>query len=229
MATDNPKNVTIRGRLSFPRFTHKEAVAANKKSNFVEADEANVKPEFNLLIEQAQLDKLKNHIRDVFIPYVQEQYSKDPKNKDALPPKVVKQILDKLDDEDWDGVPNLLIKSLSDKNRESAPECVASVKLVGSKGADITLKARVEGENQLAVPDPDILTYPALVPLSQSVFTPYAGAFFAATINLYAYFQSANANGIAGGANVAVYLGNLEGERFGGGTDVDEDDIFLDD
>ena len=33
MATVNPKNVTIRGRLSFPRFTHKEAVANALKSN----------------------------------------------------------------------------------------------------------------------------------------------------------------------------------------------------
>jgi hypothetical protein len=229
MANDNPKNVTIYGRLSFPAFTHKEAVAKNKKSNFVAADEADVKPEFNLLIEQSQLDKLRDHLRNVFLPYVQEQYAKDPKTKDALDPKVVKRILDKLESEDWEGTPILPIKVLSEKNAESAPETVASVKVVGSKGVDITLKASVYSEDQLAVPDPDILTYPVLKNLSETVFSMYAGAYVAATLNLFAYFSSASVNGISAGANVAVYRGNMEGARFGGGVDVDEEDIFLDD
>jgi len=229
MADKSPKTITIYGRLSFPRFTHAEAVAANKKSNFPAANEADVKPEFNLLIEQGQFEKLRDHIRDVFIPYAQEQYAKDPKSKDALDPKVVKKILQKLDDEDWDGAPILPFKSISEKNAEAAPEAVASVKVVGSKGQDITLKATVYDESQLAVPDPDILTYPVLKNLKETVFNMYAGAYVAATLNLYAYFSSAAVNGISAGANAAVYRGNLEGERFGGGTDIDEEDIFLDD
>ena len=226
--TPNPKNVTIRGRLSFPRFSHREAVAANQKSNFPEADPNDVAPEFNLLIEQAQLDKLKDHIRDVFLPYVEEQFTKKEK-RDALDPKVVKKILAKLDADDYEAVaPHLPMKEISKKNAEAAPECVASVKIVGRKGADITLKARVENEQQLLVPDPDILNYPVLKPLAETVFQMYAGAYVAATLNLYAFFQSASVNGISAGANTAVYLGNLEGERFGGGVEVNEDDIFLD-
>ena len=192
----NPKNVTIYGRLSFPRFTHAEAVAANKKSSFIAADESTVKPEFNLLIEQGQLDKLRDHLRDVFIPYVEAQYAKGPKEKDALDPKTVKKILQKLTDEDWDGSPILPIKTISEKNAESAPEAVAGVKLVGSKGSDISLKATVYSEDQLAIPDPDILTYPVLRNLKDTVFTMYAGAYVAATINLFAYFSSASVNGI---------------------------------
>ena len=227
--TPNPKNVTIRGRLSFPRFSHREAVASNQKSNFPKADPNDVAPEFNLLIEQAQLDKLKDHIRDVFLPYVEEQFAKKEK-RDALDPKVVKKILAKLDADDYEAVaPHLPMKEISEKNAEAAPECVASVKIVGSKGADITLKARVENEQQLLVPDPDLLTYPVLKPLNETVFQMYAGAYVAATLNLYAFFQSASVNGISAGANTAVYLGNLEGERFGGGVEVNEDDIFLDD
>ena len=227
MADKNPKQVTIKGRLSFPRFTHKEAVAANDKSKFKKADPNEVSSEFNLLIEQDQLDKLKDHILNVMIPYVEEQNAKKEK-RDSLSPKLIQKIKDKIAAEDWDGSPFLPMKPVSEKNAESAPEAVASVKVTGPKGADITLKARVEDESQLVIPDPDILSWPTIVPIDKSVFSPYAGAYFAATLNLFAFESSSTINGISAGANTAVYLGNLEGARFGGGVDVDEDDIFLD-
>jgi len=224
----SPKTVTIRGRLSFPRFTHAEAVAANKKSKFPKAKEEDVSSEFNLLVEQEQLDKLKDHIRNVFVPYVEENYAKDPKSKDSLDPKTVKKLLDKLDNDDWDGAPFLPIKSISEKNQEAAPEAVASIKITGPKGADVSLKAAVYDEGQLLVPDGDILSYPVIKPIGQTVFQMYAGAYVAATMNLFAFFSSTTVNGVSAGANTAVYLGNIEGERFGGGSDIDEDAIFMD-
>jgi hypothetical protein len=227
MADKNPKQVTIKGRLSFPRFTHKEAVAANDKSKFKKADPNEVSSEFNLLIEQDQLDKLKDHILNVFLPYVEEQVAKKEK-RDTLSAKLIQKIKDKIAQEDWDGSPFLPMKPVSEKNAEAAPEAAASVKVTGPKGADITLKARVEDESQLVIPDPDILTWPTIVALDKSVFQPYAGAYFAATLNLFAFESSSTINGISAGANTAVYLGNLEGARFGGGVDVDEDDIFMD-
>ena len=228
MASQNPKNVTIKGRLSFPRFTHKEAVAANDRSKFKKPDPNEVAPEFNLLIEQDQLDKLKDHIVNVFLPYVEQQVANKEK-RDALNPKLIQKIKDKIDAEDWDGSPFLPMKPVSEKNAEAAPESVASVKITGSKGSDITLKARVENEDQLVIPDPDILSWPTIVPLEKSVFQMYPGAYVAATLNLFAFESSSTINGISAGANTAVYLGNLEGERFGGGVDLDEADIFLDD
>lgn len=232
----SPKNVTVFGRLSFPAFTHKEAVAKALKSSIAQiaqkaaATPEEISPEFNLLLEQAQLDKLRTHILDVFIPYVQANYAKDPKSRDSLDPKVVKKIQDKLASEDWDGVPFLPFKTISEKNQEAAPEAVVSIKLNGSKGQDIALKATVYNEDQMAIPDPDILSYPVVKDLKQTVFSMYAGAYVAATINLYAFYTSAGVNGISGGANAAVYRGNLEASRFGGGgQDIDEDDIFLDD
>lgn len=227
MVDKNPKQLTIKGRLSFPRFTHKEAVAANDKSKFKKADPNDVSSEFNLLIEQDQLDKIKDHIINVFLPYVKEQNAKKEK-RDALNPKLIQKIEDKIKAEDWDGSPFLPMKPVSEKNAESAPEAVASVKITGPKGADVTLKARVEGEEQLVIPDPDILSWPTIVPLDKSIFTMYAGAYVAATLNLFAFESSSTVNGISAGANTAVYLGNLEGARFGGGTDVDEDEIFMD-
>jgi hypothetical protein len=227
MVDKNPKQLTIKGRLSFPRFTHKEAVAANEKSKFKKADPNEVSPEFNLLIEQDQLDKLKDHILNVFLPYVEQQAAKGEK-RDVLNPKLIQKIKDKISAEDWDGSPFLPMKPISEKNAEAAPECVASVKISGQKGSDITLKARVENEQQLVIPDPDILTWPTILPLDKTVFQMYAGAFVAATINLFAFESSSTINGISAGATVAVYLGNLEGGRFGGGVEVDEDDIFMD-
>ena len=227
MASQNPKTVTVKGRLSFPRFTHKEAVAANDRSKFKKPDPSEVAPEFNLLIEQDQLDKLKDHILNVFLPYVEQQVANKEK-RDTLNPKIIQKIKDKIDTEDWDGSPFLPMKPVSEKNAEVAPESVASVKIIGTKGGDITLKARVENESQLVIPDPDILSWPTIVPLEKSVFQMYPGAYVAATLNLFAFESSSTINGISASANTAVYLGNLEGERFGGGVDLDEDDIFMD-
>jgi hypothetical protein len=227
MVSKNPKQLTIKGRLSFPRFTHKEAVLGNSKSKFPKTDPNEVASEFNLLIEQDQVDKILTHLTNEFLPYVKEQVAKGEK-KDALSAKIISKIEAKIAAGDWDGAPFLPIKPLSEKNQEAAPECVASVKVTGPKGADITLKARVENEQQMLVPDADILTWPTIVPIGQSVFQPYAGAYFAATLNLFAFESSSTINGISACANTAVYLGNLEGERFGGGVEIDEDEIFMD-
>ena len=184
-------------------------------------------PEFNLLVEQEQLDKLKTHILDVFIPFIEAQAAKGEK-RDTLSPKLIQKIKDKVAAEDWDGSPFLPMKPISDKNKEVAPECVASIKITGQKGTDIVLKARVEDEGQLVIPDADILSWPTIVAIDKSIFSPYAGAYFAATLNLFAFESSSTVNGISAGATVAVYLGNLDGAHFGGGVDIDEDDIFMD-
>jgi hypothetical protein len=226
MATTSPKNITIRGRVSFPRWTYKEALAANPNSKFPKKDE-DVAPEFNLLVDQAQLDKFVDHLLNVFLPYCEDQFKKGEK-KDALDPKQAKKVRDLIESGDWeDQPPYIPIKVVHEKTQPMAPDAVASVKISGPKGADIDLQATVWSEDQLLVPDPDILTYPVRKKIGETVFTPYAGAYFVATLNLFAYVG--NMPGVSAGANVAFYMGNLEGERFGGGTDVDEDAIFLDD
>jgi hypothetical protein len=230
----DPKKVTIRGRLSFPRFTHAEAVQSARKSSIaqIKANASNspaeISSEFNLLVEQDQLDKLKAHILDVFLPYAEAQHRAGEK-RDSLEPKIVAKIKAMIDSEEWDDTPpTLLIKKISEKNAESAPEAVASIKISGVKGGDVSLKASVFNESQLAVPDGDVLTYPTVKPINETVFQMYPGAYVGATLNLYAFAVSNAVNGISGGANAAVYLGNLEGERFGGGFEIDEDEIFMD-
>lgn len=225
----NPKTITMKGRLSFPRFFIKDAIEANKRSKFPKANDSEVSTEFNLLLEQGQVDKFKDHVLNVFLPYVEEQYKKGKDERDALDPKLVQKIRDFITAGDWsDQPPFFPLKAITEKNQEAAPECVASLKVSGRKGADLELQATIFSEDQLLVPDPDILSYPIRVPIAKSVFTPFAGAYYASTLNLFAFFNS-NANfGIGAGAQMAFHMGNLEGERFGGGVAVDEDAIFED-
>jgi hypothetical protein len=219
----SPKRVTIYGRLSFPNFEHAAAVARNAKSKFPKpADE--VQPDFNLLVEQAQLDKLVNHVTAEFLPYCLDQSTKGEK-RDALSKKNLDRIVKIINAGDWENQPPYLpIKPIGDKTLALAPECVASIKVVGNKGTDIELKAIVNGEDELAVPDPDILQFPVIKPINQTVHQMYGGCYVVATLNLYAY--ETGSVGFSAAASVAVF--KADGDRFGGGVAIDEDEIFLD-
>jgi len=224
MAPKNPKTVTIYGRLSFPNFQYAQAVARNAKSNFPK-DAADVAPDFNLLVEKPQLEKLLTHVRNEFLPYCLEQ-SKKGEKRDALDDKQVARILKLIDAEDWDDQPPYIpVKSVPEKTMDLAPEAEASIKVVGNKGTDVELKAIVNTEDELIVPDPDQLTFPVIKPIGQTVHQMYGGCYVAATLNLYA-FISGKTPGFSASAGTAVF--KADGERFGGGTSVDEDEIFLD-
>ena len=221
----SPKNVTIYGRLSFPTFDYTQAVAKNAKSQYAKADPADVTPDFNLLLERAQLDKLRNHILNEFLPYCVEQSTKGEK-RDALDAKQADRIKAIVESEDWENQPPYIcIKPVPAKTMELAPEALASVKVLGNKGTDIVQQAIVQDESELAVPDPDRVDYPAILPISQTVHTLYGGCYAAATLNLYA-FVSGKAPGMSAAASVCVF--KADGDRFGGGVSVDEDEMFLD-
>jgi hypothetical protein len=102
---------------------------------------------------------------------------------------------------------------------------VAAIKIIGNKGTDMELKAIVNSEDELAVPDPDLLTFPVIKPIGVTVHSMYPGAYVAVTCNLYAYHNGKNP-GFSAGAGVAVF--KADGERFGGGVTIDEDEIFAD-
>lgn len=224
----NPKTVTIYGRLSFPNFTMAQAIERNKRSDYPKAD-ADITPDFNLLLEQAQLDKLVSHVTDVFLPYCEKQFDNKEK-RDAIDKKNIAKIMKVIEagmkDGDWENQPPYIcIKPVNDKTKELAPEALASVKVVGNKGTDIELRAIVRDETELLVPDPDQLSFPVLRPITQTVHKMYGGAYVAATLNLYA-FMSGALPGFSASAGVAIF--REDGERFGGGVSVDEDEIFLD-
>ena len=132
----------------------------------------------------------------------------------------------KVIDSDWeDQPPYIPIKPVDEKTLELAPEVVASIKVQGQASQDFTLKAIVNSEDELAVPDPDVLQFPIIKPISATVHNLYPGCYVAATLNLYTYL-SGKMPGLSAGANVVIF--KADGERFGGGTEIDEDEIFAD-
>lgn len=220
----NPKVVTIYGRLSFPTFTADEAFARSQKGQYPAKSVAEAAPDFQLLLEQPQLDKLVNHIKDSFFPYCLEQSVKGEK-RDVLDDKEIKKLLADITGDLSDQVYNTPVKAVHEKTAPLAPECVAAVKVIGNKGVDMELKAIVQDEEELKVPDPDLLTFPVIKPIGQTVHSMYPGAYVACTLNLYAYHNGKNP-GFSAGGSTAVF--KMDGERFGGGTSVDEDEIFAD-
>ena len=60
---------------------------------------------------------------------------------------------------------NTPAKPVHEKTAELAPEAVATIKVIGPKGGDIEQKAIVHDEDELAVPDPDLIAFPVVRPI----------------------------------------------------------------
>jgi hypothetical protein len=220
----SPKNVTVYGRLSFPNFTYQEALARNAGSQFARPD-AEVKPDFNVLLEQPQLDKLTSHLVNEFLPFTVER-EKAGEKRDALTQAQVDKILKTIESGDWDSQPPYLaIKPVPEKTMELAPEAVASLKVQGNAGQDIVQKAIVNDESELSVPDPDLVSFPVIRPIAQTVHSLYPGCYVAVTLNLYS-FVSGKLPGFSAGVDTVVF--KADGDRFGGGVSIDEDEMFMD-
>jgi hypothetical protein len=224
----SPTNVTLSGRLSFPNFDYAEAVKRNQKSQYPKADAADVAPDFNILLEQAALDKFTAHVLNEFLPFCLEQEKKGEK-RNALGKAEVDRLTKFIKAGDFGAQPPYIpLKEVHEKTKELAPDAVASLKVVGNKGVSIEQRAIVNSEEEWLDPvaHEDQLTYPVIAPIGQTVHQMYGGCYVAATLNLYS-FISGKLPGFSAGASVAVF--KADGERFGGGKAVDEDEIFLDD
>lgn len=219
----NEKTVTVWGWISFPEFTAQGAYTQSQKGDYPAADVASASPNFLLLLNDTQAEKFRKHVEDTFLPYCEAQ-SKKGEKKDALTPAEVKLLLTAIDDP-ANAVVNTPYKVISEKTAVLRPDAVAAVKCIGGKGTDIELKAIVNSEAELAVPDPDILSFPVIKPLSATTHQIYAGCQVAATINLYAYKNGKNP-GFSAGVSTAVF--RADDERFGGSVAVDESEIFMD-
>ena len=225
-SANDPKarNVTIYGRLSWPVWTITEALARDAKSTYPAANKETVTAEFNLVLDQPQLDKFKRHILDVFLPHC-VQNSIDGEKRNAFT-QAEADAIRKVVESDWeDQPPYIPIKPLHEKTAAMAPDAVCQIKVKGPRAADIVLKAIVNDESELAVPDPDVMSFPIVRPITQTVHSMYPGCFVAATLNLYG-FLSGKKPGFSASASTAIF--KADGDRFGGGVDFDEDEIFLD-
>lgn len=219
----NEKTVTVWGWISFPEFTAQGAYTQSQKGDYPAADVASASPNFLLLLNDTQAEKFRKHVEDTFLPYCEAQ-SKKGEKKDALTTAEVKLLLTAIDDP-ANAVVNTPYKVISEKTAVLRPDAVAAVKCIGGKGTDIELKAIVNSESELAVPDPDILSFPVIKPLSATTHQIYAGCQVAATINLYAYKNGKNP-GFSAGVSTAVF--RADDDRFGGSVAVDESEIFMD-
>lgn len=219
----NEKTVTVWGWISFPEFTAQGAYTQSQKGTYPAADVASASPNFLLLLNDTQAEKFRKHVEDVFLPYVENQHKKGEK-KDALSPAEVKLLMAAIEDPAG-AVVNTPFKVISDKTAVLRPDAVAAVKCIGGKGTDIELKAIVNSEAELAVPDPDILSFPVIKPIAATTHQMYAGCQVAATLNLYAYKNGKNP-GFSAGVSVAVF--RADDERFGGSVGIDESEIFMD-
>lgn len=228
----NPKQVTIYGRLSYPTFSYAQAVKRNLTSQHPK-DAAEVAPDYNLLVEAGQLKKFVDHIKGEFFPYCLEQATKGEK-RDALDQKQVDRLLKIIDNEDWEAQPPYIsIKAINDKTAALAPECSANIKVNGNKGVDVELRAIVNSDAEIVQPDPalgvppiEVLVFPAILPIDQTVHNMYGGCLVAVTLNLYAFASSPNNPGFSASSGVLIF--KADADRFGGGGIVDEDEIFLD-
>jgi hypothetical protein len=220
----NPKTVTIYGRLSFPTWTAQEAYDRSQKGQYPAKDVASAAPDFQLLVEQGQFDKFMTHVENVFFPYCIAQSDAGEK-RDVLDKGEVKKLMEGLQGDLADQTFNTPVKPVHEKTAPLAPEAVAAIKVIGSKGDNMELRAIVQSEDELLVPDPDQLTYPIIKPIGQTVHSMYPGCYVAVTCNLYAYHNGKHP-GFSAGASIAIF--KADGDRFGGGTAIDEDEIFAD-
>ena len=171
-----------------------------------------------------QADKFLSHIENEFLPYcLQQAAAKEKRN--ALTDKQVAMLLEKLHGDLEIQPPYVPLKPVPEKSVELAPEAVYLLKIKGQRGQDLSQLAIVNNEDELSIPDPDQLIYPCIKPIAKTVHQMYGGAYVAATLNLYAYI-SGKLPGFSASASAAIF--KADGERFGGGTAIDEDEIFLD-
>lgn len=230
MATANdPTVVSIKGRLSYPVWDHAAAVARNAKSKFPQADPQKVRAEFNLLLTAEMQKILVDHLINEFLPFTQKrQAAGEAKNAlDATAVKRVIEVLEKgVDTGEWGSLqpPYISIKDVPAATKPLAPECVSAIKVVSPAGQSIARKAVVTAQDQLLPAyEHNWIGDKGIFDINMTTHEMYAGAYVAATLNLYA-FMSGKLPGLQLSASTAIFLANAD--RFGGGVDMDEDSIF---
>lgn len=222
MANDNP-TVTLTGRLSFPKWTAQEAFDFSQTGKFPYDSVDKAKPQVNLLLEASQWDKLREAF-EVFLKYI-EQRAKDGETKNVLPAEDIADIREGLDKGVWGSkLYQLPIRDVYEKTAEMAPEAVAELVVKGAAGSNLNRKAIVRSEEEVLDPD-YVFTKPAILNIDQTVHDLQAGCYVKMTVNFWAYVGVKP--GISCGGTTVVF--HLDGEPFGGGVGVDEEEMFLDD
>lgn len=223
MGTEAP-HVTVSGRLSFPAFTAQQAYDKSQNGKFKYKNVEEAKPNFDILLDQVNLDKVKAAIEEQ-IAFAEER-AKAGEQKNRLETSDADDMRAGLASNTWKSkLYQLPLKEIHEKTAPLAPEAVAALGVKGMAGTNLELRAIVQSEDE--VTDPNyVFTKPAILPIKDTVHDLYAGCNIKVTVNFYAY-ETSGTPGISCGASIVVF--HRDNDRFGGGVALDEDEMFLDD
>lgn len=149
-----PKNLVVEGVLSFPLTSESdlEKLQEWRTRRKIAAPQYPDKIGVNLLLNQAQYDKARTYLGDVYLPFVNELYALTDGSK-GVEPEAVELLKKQVADEQWlvtEGrkeKPNLPLRFLTDKDREHLPtddEYVYKIKISGPYEKPFSKKAIVK-------------------------------------------------------------------------------------
>lgn len=226
----NPKVLTVQGRLNFPKFTAQEAYESSLTGNYKKDSPAESKPSYNLLLTQDELDKVRKHLIEVFIPYCVEQGKKTPKDPrktpDGLSMRDAKLFIDGFNEDDpKDQLYHTPLKRVPDKTLEKAPESVAMMRVVGPTGGQIKLVTVVTDPAELVAPTDQDIQFPQLRSVTDTNLQIYPGVYGGSTLEFYVY-DSSGKPGINAAGPTFVRKLDMDSLAGGGGPAIDES-VFL--
>lgn len=216
---------TLPGRLSFHRLTAVEAFEEAKKGPFPVADVSAAAPYANLLLTQGHYERLLKQVYDVYFPAAIELYKQDEKAKGSLSQAQVDQLKQEL--ETLSGLLVTPFKAPSEKTLDLFPDCAASVKVLGTKGTDMDVKAIITKQDEVADEEVDlIVTGRTIVPIEKTKKKLYSGCWVVAKgLRFFAYNTGGPKKpGFSLGGNELVFA--RDDASFSGGIVVSDDDIF---
>ena len=218
-----PDNVNVQGLMSFPLYSVENLDQVKEwrdRKNFA-------KPKFpdrigfSLFLNQAQHDRVKANLLDVYLPFAATLQAESNKSK-GVDPKIVAKLVKLVQDDDF-SENNLPIRDLNDKDEENLDKnevegIVSKLRVAGPpQDGPIKRKAIVtRGGVRAVVPLDDDDVYEKLGEQSDPT-TLWWGAMwpFRTAVRFNAY-QAANF-GVAAYVNTAYLLADRELMTFGGG------------
>lgn len=181
-------SVTVSGRLMWLKATAEEAFEFSKIGKFPKKDVADAQPHFNLLLNDTQYDKVVRWATDEFLPSCIESFkSYGDKGRNALEPDDVDLILKEIAKPSKRSAVIIPFKEIKENLADQIDE-THMIKVVGTKGGKITLKAIVRKQDEINDPDGDILyTKDVPLPIKLTVHQLYDGCNVIVKITGYAY------------------------------------------
>lgn len=232
---DRPEGLNVGGRFSYANLTAQEAYDSAHRADSKlppkqrpqSVDEA--KASFNVLLNEAGLEVVKNYLLDTVIPWFEQEVA-DGNKKMTVDQQGINLIRDNIVGEVWDAkLGTLAIKPVNEKTQALAPTAAASLVVKAWKaGTNISKEAFVTEEEQLLTKP---FTKKQMFPLEDTIFDLYPGCYVKATISFWIGAVNGAPYLSCAGSSVAFWK---DAPSFvGGGSDTEGmiaagDDMFID-